>query len=186
MRCCDARAWMEAQRDGKLEPAKIRELKKHLAICQGCRVFEQSLERTQSTPHAQQSTVTASVSTDQIMQAIHQRARVSQQLEDIRQQQHSRILRIRPVGTILAAIAFFGLSCIPLFLFAILLIQTDFAVQALSALSGVIDILVVLAQFLQEGLVLITHNSWLLTAVSFVVVVMMGMWLHLMRPPREA
>ncbi|GHO44714.1 zf-HC2 domain-containing protein [Ktedonospora formicarum] len=186
MLCCDAREWLDAQRNGKLEPARIRELKKHLAICEGCRAFEHSLEETYSARQTQQSGIVTSVSTDQIMQAIHQRARVSQQLEDIRQQQQTRILRIRPVGTVLAAFTFFALSCIPLFLFAILLVQSDYAVQALPTFSGVIDILVVLAQLLQDGLIFTTHNGWLLIAVSLAVVVMMGMWIHLMRPPREA
>lgn len=186
MRCSEARAGLEAQRNGKLEPARIRELKRHLAECQGCRAFEQERERAQAIHASEPQLAFASVSTDQIMQAIHQRARVSQQLEDIRQQQRSRISRIRPFGTVLAALTFFALSCVPLLLFAILLIQSDFAAPALAALSGIIEVLVILLQYIQEGVNLTTHNSWLLTGVSFAVVVMLGMWFHLMRPPREA
>jgi hypothetical protein len=53
-------------------------------------------------------------------------------------------------------------------------------------LSSGIDILFVIIQYSQLGLTLMTHNNWLLSFVAFSVVVMMGMWLRLMRPPQEA
>jgi hypothetical protein len=81
---------------------------------------------------------------------------------------------------------FFTLGSIPLLILAITIIQTDLVVKALSLLSSVIDILFVVAQYLQVGLTLVTRNNWLLSGVAFVVVVMMGMWLRLMRPPQEA
>jgi len=59
-------------------------------------------------------------------------------------------------------------------------------VKALSLLSSGIDILFVSAQYFQIGLTLVTRNNWLLSAVAFSVVIMMGMWLRLMRPPQEA
>jgi len=71
-------------------------------------------------------------------------------------------------------------------LFAIILIQTDLAVKILSLLNGVIDVVIILAQYSQEGLTLATRNNWLLSGVAFAVVVMMGMWLRLMRHPQEA
>jgi hypothetical protein len=43
-----------------------------------------------------------------------------------------------------------------------------------------------LTGYLQAGLTLITSQTWLLSGVALVVVVMMGMWLRLMRIPREA
>jgi hypothetical protein len=94
--------------------------------------------------------------------------------------------RLRTVGTALVAIVFFTLSSLPLLVLAIAIIQTDLLVKALSLLSSVIDILFVVAQYLQVGLTLVTRNNWLLSAVAFSVVVMMGMWLRLMRPPQEA
>jgi hypothetical protein len=52
--------------------------------------------------------------------------------------------------------------------------------------GGIIDIFIILAQYLQEGLTLLTYNSWLLSGMALAVVVMMGMWLRLMRSPQEA
>jgi hypothetical protein len=53
-------------------------------------------------------------------------------------------------------------------------------------LSDGIAALVILAQYLQAGLALVTRDNWLLPGVALVLVVMMGMWLGLMRYPREA
>ena len=50
----------------------------------------------------------------------------------------------------------------------------------------VVDVLIVLTQYLQEGLMFITRDNRLLLGVAFVLVVMMGMWLRLMRHPQEA
>jgi hypothetical protein len=85
----------------------------------------------------------------------------------------------------LAALSFFTLGSIPLLILAIAIIQTDLVVKSLSLLSSVIDILIVFSQYLQVGLILVTRNNWLLSGVAFAVVVMMGMWLRLMRPPHE-
>jgi len=65
------------------------------------------------------------------------------------------------------------------------IIQTDFAAKALSLLSGIIDIFIIFAQYIQEELTLLTRNSWLLSVMAFAVVIMMGMWLRLMRYPQE-
>jgi len=47
-------------------------------------------------------------------------------------------------------------------------------------------VLIVLAQYLQAGLMFITQDNRLLLGVAFVLVVMMGMWLRLMRHPQGA
>jgi hypothetical protein len=120
------------------------------------------------------------------MLAIQQRRRISQQLEQLRTQQQTRIVRLRTVGMALAAATFFTLGSIPLLLLAITIEQTGLAVKALSVLSNVIDVLYILTQYLQTGLTIATRNSWLLSGVAFAVVVMMGMWLRLMRYPQEA
>jgi hypothetical protein len=119
------------------------------------------------------------------MRAVQERKRITQQLEDIRRQQHTRMQRLRAVGVVSLAVGLFTLSSIPLFFFAILVIQTDVAAKALVLLSGAIDLFVILAQYLQVELTLLTRDSWLLSALAFAVVVMMGIWLHLMRYPQE-
>jgi len=59
-------------------------------------------------------------------------------------------------------------------------------VNMLSLLGDVVEVLIVLTQYLQEGLMFITRDNRLLLGVAFVLVVMMGMWLRLMRHPQEA
>ena len=120
------------------------------------------------------------------MQAVLQQSQITQQLEELRTQQQLRMARLRTVGTLLAAIGFFTLGSLPLLILAVAIIQTDLVVKALSLLSSVIDILFIIGQYSQIGLTLLTRNSWLLSAVAFFVVVMMGMWLRLMRHPQEA
>jgi len=53
-------------------------------------------------------------------------------------------------------------------------------------LTGVIEAFIILTQYLQNGLIMLMYNNWLLSGVAFALVVMMGMWLRLMRPPQEA
>ncbi len=93
---------------------------------------------------------------------------------------------MRVIGLPLAAIAFFTLGSIPLLLLALIIIQPDWLVNTISLLGGVVYALIVLAQYLQAGLMFITRDNMLLLGVAFVLVVMMGMWLRLMRHPREA
>lgn len=128
----------------------------------------------------------ASISTDKIMHAIQQQKHATQQLADIRCQQRQRIERIGPLGAAASALGLFLLSSIPLFCFAVLLMQSDLAASLISLLSGVLDVCIIVAQYLQQELTLVTHNNLLLSGLAFAIVVMMGMWLRLMRPPREA
>jgi len=121
-----------------------------------------------------------------MMLAIQQQKRITQQLEDLRTQQQSRMERWRTTGAACIALAFFTLSSIPLLLLVILITQTDFTVKVLLLLNDVIDVFVILAQYLQIGLTLVTRNNGLLSGIAFAVVVMMGMWLRLMRHPQEA
>lgn len=186
MRCRNARVWLEAQLDGELDAATAAALQEHLKQCECCREFE----RHQRSLHAMLCVpvprVRGHLSTEHIMQAVQQQRQISQQLEDIRRQQKTRIERWRTVGAISAALCFFTLSSIPLLVLAITLIQTDLVVQSLSLLNGIIDTFILLAQYMQTGLILVTRDNWLLSGVAFAVVVMMGMWLRLMRPPQEA
>lgn len=190
MRCRDAKNYIAAQRDDDLAESDAAALQEHLKQCLDCRVLEQrqrSLDTLLSSSAPRTFVKQAHVSTEHIMQAVQQQRRVSQQLEDIRQQQQSRVARLRPVGAATAAIIFFTLGSIPLLLLAITLIQTDLVVKAISSpLNGVIDMLFISGQYVQTELTWVTHNNLLLSAMAFAFVVMMGVWLRLMRHPQEA
>ena len=185
MQCHDTQEWLGTQCDGHRALLLAPALQEHLKKCPACRAFlhcQQDLNGVLDTPTP---VIRASISTDQIMQAVQKRKRVTQQLEDIRRQQRTRMERLRPVGAVSLAVGLFTLSSIPLFFFAMFIIQTDFAAKALSLLSGIIDIFIIFAQYIQEELTLLTRHSWLLSVMAFAVVIMMGMWLRLMRYPQE-
>ena len=194
MRCYDVKPLLLQQRD-TIDDADVVALQEHLKECAACRAFLQrqrtmdTLLRTSKKKEqplvAHSFSSTGSVSTHSIMQAVQQRKQISQQLETLHEQQRSRVARMRKGGTAFAALLFFTLSSIPLLILAITLVQTDFMVHVLLLLSSVVDVLYVLGQYVQTGLTVVTHNSFLLAGVSFVVVLMMGMWLRLMRPPQE-
>ena len=197
MRCHDVKQMLAQQRDtDSIDDADASALQAHVDACTDGHAFEQrqrsmdALLRTSQKAAqpliAQSFSSTGSVSTHAIMQAVQQRKQISQQLETLHEQQRSRVARLRTGGTAFAAILFFTLGSIPLLLLAITLVQTDFMVHVLLLLSHVVDVLYVLGQYIQTGLTVVTHNSFLLTGVGFVVVLMMGMWLRLMRPPHEA
>lgn len=187
MRCREAKALLTAQRDAALEKSAASMLQEHVSQCSECGAFQQHLRHLDALLVQKSTSCTrGGVSTIHIMRAVEQQRQLTQQLEDIRLQQQWRVARMRPVGTVLAALAFFTLACIPLLLLAITIVQTTIMVEALSFLGNVIDVLFVLAQYLQTGLTLVTRNSLLLSGVAFAVVIMMGMWLRLMRPPQEA
>ncbi len=127
----------------------------------------------------------SSISTERIMRAVQQQQRITHQIEDLREQQLTRVRRLRPVGAAIAALGLFTLCSIPLLLLALMIVQTDLAVQVLAFLNSTIDLLMIITQYIQAGLILVTRNTWLLSGVALAVVIMTGMWLRLMRPPRE-
>jgi hypothetical protein len=184
MRCRDAKQCLVTQRDD-LSQSETATLQEHLKQCSDCQAVARRLHQMEAALRTSAPRVCPSVSTEKIMQAVQQQRRISQQLEELRTQQQMRMGRLRTVGTALAAIGFFTLGSLPLLVLAITIIRTDLVVKALSLLSNVIDILFVIAQYSQIGLTLVTRNNWLLSVVAFSVVVMMGMWLRLMRPPQE-
>lgn len=186
MRCRDAKKWLTAQREENLTQPDASALQEHLKQCSVCRTLEQQQRHMDSVLRTSMARVQTRVSTDKIMYAVQQRRQITAQLEDIHTQQQQRIAQMRTVGTALAALGFFTLGSIPLLVLAITIIQTDLMVKALSWLGTVIDVLIILAQYLQAGLTLTTRNNWLLSVVAFAVVVMMGIWLRLMRHPQEA
>jgi hypothetical protein len=93
---------------------------------------------------------------------------------------------MRGVSAFLAAITFFTLGSIPLLLLALTIVRPDLLEKTLSLLSDGVGVLIVLAQYTQTGLTLLSSDNRLLLSTAFVIVVMMGMWLRLMRYPQEA
>ena len=186
MRCREAKLWLAAQRDGDLGRPDALALQEHLKHCPACRAYEQRLGYLNTLLPKPTPRMHSSISTERIMLAVEQRKQISRQLEDIRTQQQTRMARMRVVGAPLAAIALFTLVSIPLLVLALAIVQPDLVAQTLPLLSNVVGVLIVPAEYFQVGLTLITQDNWLLLGVAFVLVVMMGMWLRLMRHPQEA
>jgi len=186
MRCRDAKLWLAAQRDGDLARSDALALQEHLKHCPACRTYEQRLRYLNTLLLAPTPRRYSSVSTERIMLAVQRQKQISQQLEDIRTQQQFRMARISVVGAPLAAMTLFILVSIPLLLLALAFVQPDLLEQAFPLVSDVVGVLIVLAQYFQVGLTFITRDNRLLLGVAFVLVVMMGMWLRLMRHPQEA
>jgi hypothetical protein len=192
MHCRDAKLWLNAQRDSDLvqsEAATPPELQEHLKHCPACRAYERRLQRLDvlfSTPAPSTYPGMSTLSTERIMLAVQQHRRITQQFEDIRKQQQFRMARLQIIGPSLVAIVFFALGTIPLLLVALTIIQPDVMAQILPFLSTGIGALVVLAEYLQTGLTLITRDNWMLSGIALVFVLLLGMWLRLMRYPQEA
>ena len=186
MRCRDAKEWLTAQRDTDLAQLKDPTLYEHLRQCAGCRVHERRQQRLDSLLRTPGTHLYSSISTDRIMRAVERQMRITQQLEDLRAQGRSRIARLRIFNPKFAAFAYLATGLISFSLLALFVFQTALMLKALALLSDGIAALVVLAQYLQAGLALVTRDNWLLPGVALVLVAMMGMWLGLMRYPREA
>ena len=120
------------------------------------------------------------------MQAVEQQIRITRQLEDLRARQLSRVARLRIFTPKFAAFAYLTIGLISLSLLALFIFQIDLVIKALALVNNGIDALIVLAQYIQTGLALITRDNWLLSVVALGLVVLMGMWLRLMRYPQEA
>lgn len=189
MRCRDAKIWLHVQRGGncRLLTASIQaDLQEHLDECESCHSYLGQRSTTDVAAYVPTKSMSASISTDQIMRAVKQQQCITQQLEELRHKQHLRIERIRTVGAAVIAISIFVISSVPLLLLIMLNLQTEVTVDTLSWLNHIIDVFFILTQYLQNGLTVLTYNSWLLSGVALVIVIMIGMWLRLMRPPQEA
>lgn len=193
MRCRDAKLWLNAQqKKGNLEhpphdaQPEISAIEEHLKQCRDCRAYELRLKRLNSLfIPAGASKETRSISTERIMQAVQHQRRISQQLEDIRTKQQYRVVHLRRVCPLIA-LSFFALELLAVVLFFEALMQPDLMIKILSLLSGTIDAAIAIGQYVQSALLLVTRNTWLLSGVAFLIVVMMGMWLRLMRYPQHA
>jgi hypothetical protein len=186
MRCRDAKFWLTAQRDNDPAQPEVSTLQEHLKDCAACRTHEQRQQRLDLVLGTPSYRAFSSISTERIMRAVERQKRITQQLEDLRTQQQTRIARLSILTPRFAAFTYLTIGLISLFLLALFIFNTNLVVNVLALLSGVIDALVMLAQYLQTGLTLVIHDNWLLSGMALVLVIMMGMWLRLMRHPQEA
>ena len=139
MRCRDAKFWLTAQRVTDLEESEVTALQEHLSNCSGCRTHEQHHQRLDlvlSSPSYRKFT---SISTERILRAVERQIRITQQLEDLRTQQQTRIARLRILTPRFAAFTYLTIGLISLSLLALLIFNTDLVVNVLASLSGVIE-----------------------------------------------
>ena len=186
MRCRDAREQLTAQRETEPEQSDVLHLREHVKRCPGCHSFERRQTYLNALLEPAPTRSYSGISTERIMQAVERQKRISQQLEHIQNQQQARLARMGKAGPKIAGIAFLVTGALALGLFVLFLFQPEVIISLLSTLSGFIDALYILIGYVQAGLTLITNQTWLLSGVALVVVIMMGMWLRLMRYPREA
>ncbi len=195
MRCRDARVLLLAQREEDsgsqhVDPAAKQYLWEHLRFCSACRAFEQRQQRLDlllTVPEPQAPIPVAPyLSTDKIMRSVQQQRKVSQQLENIRSHQQSRFTNLGSFAPSLAAVTLFTLGSIPLIVLAITILQPGLLVQLLGFLDSIVDIFFLLMRYSQAGAMLIYQSNWFTSGFAFVLVVMMGIWLRLMRHPQTA
>jgi hypothetical protein len=188
MRCRDAKYQLTAQRDTEPDKSEsnVLRVQEHLKQCAGCRSFERHQTYLDAMLRPAPGRAYRTISTERIMQAVERERRISQQLEHIQSQQQVRLARVSKAGPKIAAGAFFTTGALVLGLGALFLFQPEVFISLLSPLSGFIDALYAMAAWVQTGLTLISSQSWVLSGVAFMVVIMMSVWLRLMRYPREA
>jgi len=186
MRCRDAKFWLTAQRDNDLAQPEGSTIQEHLKDCTACRTHEQNQQRLDLMLGTPSYRAFSSISTERIMRAVERQKRITQQLEDLRRQQQTRIARLGILTPRFAAFTYLSIGLISLSLLALFIFNPGLVVNVLALLGDVIDALVTLVQYLQTGLALVIHDNWLLSGMALVLVIMMGMWLRLMRHPQEA
>lgn len=138
-------------------------------------------------PHAcSGATGYSGISTERIMRAVEQQKRITNQLDHLQARQQARMAPVRKAGPKIFLLLCLFSGLVTLGLLALFLFLPDMFVTLLASLSGIIDVIVLLAQYISAGLIFITRQSWLLSGSGLVIVVMMGLWLRLMRAPQEA
>jgi hypothetical protein len=186
MRCRDAKDWLTAQREHDLVPSEGTALQEHRKHCSASHTYEQYHKRTDPELNTPTSRMFTSISTERIMQAVERQKRITEQMEELRTQQRTRIARLGIFNPRFATLTYLSIGFISLLLFALLIFNTDIVVNILESFGGVIDTLVIFAQYIQSGLAFVLDQEWLLSAMALALVIMMGMWLRLMRHPHEA
>ncbi|HLG76183.1 MAG TPA: hypothetical protein VKX46_07195 [Ktedonobacteraceae bacterium] len=126
------------------------------------------------------------ISTERIMQAVDRQRRISQQLDDLRVQQKRRTEFLRAVGLRVVAIMCYVSGVLAASFVVLLLLRPELLARTVDFLGNGLAVLLMVEEEIRLGLSLIPAGSWLLSGMALVVVLLMGLWLHLMRPPREA
>src|SRR5690348_4284819 len=114
MRCRDAKFWLTAQRDNDLAQPEITTLQEHLTDCTACRTHEQRQQRLDFVLGTPPYRAFSSISTERIMRAVERQKRITQQLEDLRTQQRSRVARLRIFTPRFAALTYLTVGLISL------------------------------------------------------------------------
>lgn len=125
------------------------------------------------------------ISTERIMQAVEEQRRVSQQLEDLRTQQKQRTAHLRTAGLKLIGVLWGFCGVLVGGFIILLIVQPALLDRTLNSLDDSIAVLVALKEQIKLGLSLIPSSSWLLSAAALAVVLMMGLWIRLMRHPKD-
>ncbi|WP_376796177.1 hypothetical protein [Thermogemmatispora sp.] len=188
MRCRDARAWLcEEHSDSEAETARLRsEVLSHLALCPACRQYAQQQRRLQQLLGASFSPVSCRISTAQIMQAIYLRQRTTRQLEELHQQQRTRLARLQTLSSLFLVSLFILTAGIPFLLFLLFFNQPELLVRTLLLLSDMVDAFLVMLTYLRLGLSFVSQDNLLLAGLAFLLLLLSAMWLRLMRAPQEA
>jgi hypothetical protein len=126
------------------------------------------------------------ISTERIMRAVEQQRRITQELDDLCTKQKQRVAILRKTGFKLLLGVNFLLTGLIIVLVVLSLTRPSVLVQLLAKLNDTMALLVAVEEGIKTTLSLIPSNSWLLSGVALAIVLMMGMWLRLMRHPREA
>src|SRR6266516_6806575 len=152
MRCRDAKDWLTAQRENDLVQSEDTALRENLKNCSAYPTHEYYHQRTDFVPGSPTSRMFTSISTERIMRAVERQKRITEQLEDLRMQQRTRIARLRIFTPRFAAFTYLTIGLISLSLLTLLIFNTGIVINVLESLGGIIDALVTLAQYLQSGL----------------------------------
>lgn len=187
MECQEAKRGLIAQRDDPLAATESQRqaVRAHLRDCPACRSYEQRLRRMHMVQPSSVQRVYSSISTERIMHAVEQEKFAVKQVERMRVQQQRRMARQRSIVLPILLIVAFTLLVIPLLLATVAMAQPDLMADT-PALGGSIYVLMLGVQYLHTGSMLITKDTALLIIGALVLVIMMGMWLRLMRHPRQA
>ena len=186
MRSHDAKDWLTTQQRSDLVQSDVSSLHEPTKQYNAAHTHERYQQRMDHALNSPASRMFSTISTERIMQAVERQKRITEQLEDIRNQQRTRIARLGIFSPKFATLGYLSIGILSLLLLALLIFKTDIVVTILISFGGVIDTSVILAQYLQSGLALVLHQEWLLSIMALVLVILMGMWLRLMRHPQEA
>jgi hypothetical protein len=185
MRCRDAKHRLTTQHEGDLAQPETLPVQEHLVGSHNCHSNERHQQRLDTMFKPPSPRQYQPISTGRIMQAVQEQRQITRQLEDIRIQQKTRLARLRILPPLIA-LAFSSIGGLAVLVLGLAFFQPGVLVNILGLVGDGIEVVFLVVQYLQTGLELITRNNVILSGIALVLVVMMGMWLRLMRNPREA